>query len=290
MASDTSYKERTSGKTKTMNGRQQHGSASSSSARPATFFGRKIDAREMPTLDWIHVAFLFYSAAHNFINAFHRAESIMFFFFVVVGILSVELMLWTIYKHWKGGRMVGRMLTISMYAGTIAMFYATVGILAQAQTGTDHEWLNLYYQWILPTSAPVMFIFAFLIQSVDPIMTAQRDAIAYAHLVRVEEQRDELDQKRYELNHRRDVRRLKAHIQKQKLIAMWRESGSRRTRYLLKKAMQQEVPRILRSIGVPVSEKTRKSNSIFPWFSTNGHAPPRLPGGKKKDDENASLT
>ena len=159
------------------------------------------------------------------------------------------MMLWTIYTHWKDGRLVGKMLQIGKYAGLIAMFFATAGILAQAQTESASAWLAIYYQWILPSSAPIMFFFAFLIQSVDPIMTAERDATAYSHLLSVEEKRDSLDQKRLELDHRRDIRKLKAHIHRQKLIAMWRESGSRRTRYMLKKAMQIQMPRTLKQIG-----------------------------------------
>ena len=235
------------------------------------------DVSDMPTLDWIHIIFLIYSAAHNFINAWHRAHNPLFFLFVVVGILSVELMLWTIYKHWKDGRLAGKMLAVGKLAGAIAMFYATAGILAQAQAGGSGEWLTLYYQWILPSSAPVMFFFAFLIQSADPIMNAERDATVYAHLMGVEEKRDVLDQRRMELDYRRDVRRLKTHLHKQKLIAIWAESGKRRTRYIIKRTAQIQMPAILKSIGLPV-DKIGQKRSVFFWRN------PQLPAGGKGDD------
>ncbi len=213
--------------------------------------------RSMPALDQIHILFLIYSGAHNAINAFLRAHNILFFVFVVVGILSVELMLWAIYKHWKEGRLVGRMMTISRWAGAFAMFYATAGILAQAQTGTESEWLTIYYQWILPSSAPCMFLFSFLIQSVDPIMNAERDTIAHEHLTTVEEKREVLDRKQLALDHRRNIRRLKAHVQQQRMMHLWKESMSRRTRSLLRKSGRIELPIILKNIGVPVEKASR---------------------------------
>ena len=166
--------------------------------------------KAMPALDLIHILFLLYSAAHNFVNAWHSAENILFFVFVAVGILSVELMLLAIYRHWKDGRLVGKMQRIAMAAGFIAMFYATAGILAQAQAGGTGEWLSFYYQWILPTSAPVMFFYAFWIQADDPVSNTERDAIAYALLVRVEEKKEGLDRKKLALRHRRGMRKLQS--------------------------------------------------------------------------------
>ena len=249
----------------------------------ATIFGKELTGRELRTLDWIHYMFLFYSGAHNFFNAWARAESLLFFVFVLVGILSVELMLWTIYANWKSGRLVGKMLRLGMYAGVLAMFYATAGILAQAQVEATSGWLATYYQWILPSSAPVMFIFAFLIQAVDPIMTAERDLRAYAHLLKVEAQRDKLDHKRLDLNYRKDVRRLKAHIHRQKLIAMAKESNSRRTRSMLKRAMEIEMPRYLKEIGVPVDKLRPKRASFLPW--RNGYYPTYVNGSGSESED-----
>lgn len=218
----------------------------------------------MPALDKIHLLFLLYSGAHNTVNAFSHTPSFIFFVFVLVGILSVELMLWAVYKHWKDGRLVGPMLRVSLWAGVFAMFYATAGILAQAQGGGGAGWLAFYHAWVLPTSAPAMFIFAFLIQSVDPITNAERDMTAHEHQTAVEEKREVLDRKQLALDNRRNIRRLKAHVQHQRMDMLWKESMARRTRNLLRKAGRLEMPQLLKDIGVPV-ERASKVQSA--WLS-----------------------
>ncbi len=240
--------------------------------------------RDMPALDKIHLLFLIYSGAHNCINAFTHAHNIVFFVFVLVGILSVELMLWAVYKHWKDGRLVGPMLRVSLWAGVFAMFYATAGILAQAQSDGASDWLQLYYAWILPTSAPCMFVFAFLIQSVDPITNAERDTVAHEHQTHVEEKREVLDRKQLALDNRRNIRRLKAHVQHQRMDMLWKESMSRRTRNLLRNSGRIELPYLLKSIGVPVERASKMKTN---WLSLGSRSMPLLPmsgdGGDGKD-------
>ena len=205
----------------------------------------------MPALDRIHVLFLLYSGAHNVINAFGHAHNLVFFLFVVVGILSVELMLWGVYKHWKEGRLIGPMQRVSLVAGGFAMLYATAGILAQAQTGGEAPgWLSTYYAWVLPTSAPVMFLFAFLIQSVDPIANAERRASELEELTAIEEGVEATEQRRLELDYRRGLRTLKAGAQQQRLSALWGEALSRRVRKAFKLSARVEMPRILKLMGV----------------------------------------
>lgn len=219
----------------------------------------KTTPREMPALDKIHMLFLLYSGAHNAVNAFGHSPNFIFAVFVLVGILSVELMLWAVYRHWKDGRLVGTMQPVSLWAGAFAMFYATAGILAQAQGGGDGGWLSVYYAWVLPTSAPVMFVFAFLIQSVDPITNADRKATAAEHMTVVEERLEQVDKKQLALDNRRNIRQLKAHVQRQRMDLLWRETFARRTRNLLKGSSRIELPQLLKSIGVPV-EKAAKVN------------------------------
>ncbi len=235
--------------------------------------------RDMPALDWIHVIFLFYSGAHNAINAWHRAENGLFFIFVLVGILSVEIMLWSIYKYWKAGHLVGKMLRIGKYAGILAMFYATAGILAQAQSATANEWLNAYYMWILPSSAPVMFFFAFWIQSVDPIMMAERDTTAYAYLASIEERREQLDARRMNLDEQRSRRKLRSHVMKKKLLALWKESDSRRTKSTLRRASMTEMPMLLEEVGISVKEANAQPR--FRFLNSKYAAPKQLPPGLK---------
>ena len=226
--------------------------------------------RDIPTLDRIHFLFLLYSGAHNLINAWHRAENALFFIFVFVGILSVELMLYSVYKHWKDGRLVGPMLRVALFAGGVAMFYATAGILAQAQSASASTWILMYYQWILPTSAPVMFLFSFWIQSVDPIMTADRDQIAYEHLIAAETKKAKTDKKKLTLNERKDLRRLESHIKNQKLVALWRESNSRRTRRTLKNSARYEFPLMLRKFGI----SDPSSRAVIKKFEPRTHLTP----------------
>lgn len=255
-----------------------------------------MDSRSIKTLDWVHTIFLLYSGAHNTVNAWHRAENFLFFVFVVVGILSVELMLWTTYKNWKNGRFVGKMIRIGKYATIMAMFYATAGILAQAQAGGAGDWINTYYNWILPSSAPMMFIFAFWIQTADPIMTAQRDAIAYAHMIEVETTRGDLDQQKLELDYKRDMRRLKAHVHRQKMFALMKESVSRRSRTIIKRAMQIQMPRLLKQAGVDVDSVTLANRGFLGSFrrpkltaGTNGQLP-KVDKPKTNGSSKTSLT
>ncbi|MEZ4699257.1 MAG: hypothetical protein R2834_02915 [Rhodothermales bacterium] len=218
--------------------------------------------REMPALDKIHLLFLLYSGAHNTVNAFTHSGNVVFFVFVLVGILSVELMLWAVYQHWKDGRLIGPMLRVSLWAGLFAMFFATAGILAQAQGGAG-GWTSTYYAWIMPTSAPCMFLFAFLIQAVDPITNADRKATGAEHMTEVEGRLEVVDRKQLALDNRRNIRRLKAHVQHQRMDLLWKESMARRTRSLLKKSARIELPYLLKSIGVPVERAAKLTSK---WF------------------------
>lgn len=210
---------------------------------------QKIDVRgNLKGLDQIEVMFLVYSLAHNAVNAFTRAHSFVFFLFVVVGVVSVELMLHTTYKAWKAGRLVGPMQTASLWASGFAMFYATAGILAHAAGAAD--WVTFHHTYILPTSAPVMFLFAFLIQSVDPLTTAERNALANEHLQAAEEREEAIEGKRLALNDRRERRRLKAHVQGQRLAHLWKESMSRGVRATLKASAPSEMVNVMRSLGI----------------------------------------
>ena len=206
------------------------------------------DLRDMPALDRIHTIFLLYSGAHNTLNAWNRAENILFFLFVVVGILSVELMLWAIYKHWKEGRLVGKMLTIGKIAGFVALFYATAGILAEAQSTEMSGWLLAYYKWILPSSAPVMFFFAFWIQSADPIMTMERDMIAARHAVDIETQRIDLDTQRLWIKQHRTKREAEYALVSRQWDAISRHIHSVRTGWRLNGKAKAEVRNAVRDI------------------------------------------
>lgn len=249
--------------------------------KPSKSSAVNIEKRDLPALDWIHVIFLFYSGAHNAINAWGRAENGLFFIFVLVGILSVELMLWSIYKYWKNGTLIGKMMRVGKIAGALALFYATAGILAQAQTGSANDWLTIYYQWILPSSAPVMFFMAFWIQSVDPITTAQRDISAFAYLSAIEERRETLDERRGALKDKKNRRLLRENLLGKKIVALWKESDSRRTKGTLKRSSVVEMPELLEAVGVSVKSANDigKLNSISLRYKN----PKQLPQSTKQN-------
>ena len=247
--------------------------------------GIKSNVRDLPALNAIHILFLFYSGAHNTLNAFDHAQNLFFFLFVVVGILSVELMLWSIYKYWKEGRLVGKMLTASKFAGVLAMFFAIAGILAESQAGTANGWLATYYQWILPCSAPVMFICGFWIQSMDPIMAATRDTQAYELLLKAESKRDILDAKRMLLNERRDQRLLQSQLLNLKQNALWKETLSRRTRRQLKVTVREEVPLLLEKAGIHESAAHREAYRAKQHATTVGGVKGyQIPGDGARED------
>ena len=218
----------------------------------------KVGSRNLPMLDKIHILFLLYSGAHNTINAWSRASEgggVIFFAFVLVGVLCVELMLYAVYHYWKEGRLFGSMQSLSLWAGAFAMFYATAGIIAQASGAVDY--VDFHHHFILPTSAPVMFVFSFLIQSVDPITKADRDTAAQAHELETEGRREKIDQQRLALENRKNIRRLKAHVQYERMSKLWRETMSRRTKRILTTSARFKMPALLKSIGVPVDKAAR---------------------------------
>lgn len=245
------------------------GNQSSTASKTTT---SNLQNRKFSHLDWIHIVFLFYSGAHNTINAWHRAENGLFFIFVLVGILTVEIMLWSIYKYWKEGKLIGGMLRVAKWAGVLAMFYATAGILAQ---GGAEAWVTIHHRYILPTSAPVMFFFAFWIQAVDPIIKAQRDTEAYAYLSAIDKRREKLDIERMELNERRQRRKLLVSVSRRKLQALWKEADSRRTKNTLKKSSLVEMPVLLQELGVSVKEAN--SQNRFISLKSKYDAPKELP-------------
>ena len=216
---------------------------------------------DMPILDVVHVLFLWYSGAHNIHNAWGYAHNTFFFLFVVVGIISVELVLWAVYKYYKEGKLVGRMNLFAIVGAALAMFFATAGILADAQTGTENSWLVMYYQWVLPCSAPVMFIVSFLVQSSDPIKSSQRDIKAYEKLLASEEIKVDLDEKRLKLNEKRNSRILKSKLMNMKHEALYKETMSRRSRSKLKVHVREEAPKLLTQAGITSADNTSTDNT-----------------------------
>ena len=239
--------------------------------------GSGIDLRaNIGSLDKIEIMFLLYSAAHNTVNAFTYASNILFFVFVVVGIASVELMLHTVYGKWKDGRLIGPMKTASLWAGFFALFFSTAGILAHAQGTIDGEFTSLFYHWIMPTSAPVMFLFAFIIQSVDPILKSAQETEEL--VMRKELYSVRVDQAKalQELRYKEQLLETKARIQDRRIASINEEASSTRVTAALKDGARATLPQILVSMGVPVRKKPAggKFGAMFSFMSA----------GYKEDD------
>jgi len=205
-------------------------------------------------LDYVFIMFLLYSGAHNVINALTRVDgNILFFIFVMVGIVSVELMLWAVHNMWKTGELTGSQRTVALWGGLFAFAFATAGILSQA--GGFGEAI-MYYQFVLPASAPVMFVFAFAIQAKNPVLRAELDALALARMVDVENTRETLAARQDVIAERRSSRQLASRIIQDKIFALWREADTRRARKLLSISAQYELPKRLKDAGVNIQNKS----------------------------------
>lgn len=243
--------------------------------------------RNMVELDWIEKLFVVYSLAHNTLNAWTYAHSAVFFLFVLVGIVSVELIIHTVYKYWKWGRLIGGMKTAGIVSGIFAMFYATAGIIAHAQAGGDSGFLAFYYQWILPTSAPAMFIAAFIIQSIDPILAEEQEVAAFDIKTELHGRRVALVAKKMALDYKDRILGMKEKFQAKRLDSISREGDSRRVKKTLEDGARAEVPRILIEMGVDVRDKgklLRGTQKLKDWFSFSsaGYSPDDLRLVKKK--------
>jgi len=230
------------------------------------------------SLDAIHWIFLIYSATHNTVNAFTHHD-FMFFLFTFAGILTVELMLWTIYNAWKGAQLVGKMKKVGAICFVVAFFFASAGILANAQGGVGAGWVANYYLWVLPMSAPAMFILGYWLSQVDPIRKAQIENTAYAKLIASDDDRETLHLAKAKIKERANNRQLKELVLGKKLVALVREAHSQRVRNTLKKHATHEMPLLLKAMNVELKEK---ANTTF--FSANYKALPAKSGGEDKSD------
>ena len=215
-------------------------------------------------LDRIHVLFLIYSGAHNMIVSWHRADNLLFFLFVFAGILSVEVMLYTVYRNWKNGRLIGPMRRVSLFAGLVAMFYATAGILTHTAGGDGAYalFVNLHHTWILPTSAPVMFLFSFWIQSVDPVINAWREAEMVHKMTTAEGVMARAENRKMKMLEKRNIRRLEYRIKNMKISAIWREASTARVKHIIAQSIRVELPSSLRKLGMKVANYDNKTNWI----------------------------
>lgn len=118
-------------------------------------------------LNWISYSLMAMSLAHTAVNAFKYADSFIFGAFVIIGVISSELLLFSVYNKLTDrdgeGYPDGAQKTASMFFGFVALLFITGGIVA------GHLGVQFYFDYILPLSTPVNFLGAFVIQTFDPL-------------------------------------------------------------------------------------------------------------------------
>lgn len=131
-----------------------------------------------------HVAFLLYSGYHGIqATATYRAAGGLGAAAGIVGIVVIELVLFSLFLAWHNQRITGASQSIAAgitYAVGFAL--ACLGIVAdsQLQAGmTLSPWLSAYLRWMLPIAPAIMALGALLTHELAPEqLRARREAAA----------------------------------------------------------------------------------------------------------------
>lgn len=204
------------------------------------------------------ITFMLYSGYHGIhATATYRAESGLGNIAGIVGIVTIELVLASLYLAWHNGRITGAAQSIA--AGVtygIGFVLACLGIVAdsQLQAGlTLSPWLSSYLTWMLPIAPAVMALGALLTHELAPAQLRAR---------RESQKRDEVDEARFTAHMARllaDMEaaktvanmQLNAKTAAAKQIGQW-YSGEQAQRAITSTA-KQNAPALLRSIGIDVA-------------------------------------
>ena len=208
----------------------------------------------------LHLAaltFAIYSGYHGISATVHyRAAGGLGMVAGVVGIVTVELVLLSLYLSWHNGRITGAAQSIAAgVTGGVGFLLACLGIVAdsQLQAGAAlSPWLSVYLLWGLPIAPAVMALGALLVHALDPgQLRARREAA----------ERVELDEARFmahvagiraELDAAKTVAnmQLNARAAAAKQVAAW--YGSDQAQRAITATALKSAPALLRSIGVEV--------------------------------------
>ncbi len=207
----------------------------------------------------------------------------------VVGIVTIELVLLSLYLSWHNGRITGAAQSIvAGVTGAVGFILAGLGIVADSQLNAGYEltgWLSVYLLWGLPIAPAVMALGALLIHELEPgQLRARREA---AERVELEEARftAHVAGIRAELEAARIVAnmQLNAKAAAAKQVAAW--YGSDQAQRAITATALKSAPTLLRSIGVEVDTADQldqldqldaAASTVEAGLSANGHGGPTV--------------
>ena len=219
--------------------------------------GRIVGNAGMWGLHLAAVSFALYSGYHGIsATAAYRADSGLGMAAGIVGIVTIELVLMSLYLAWHNGRITGPAQSIAAgVTAFIGFILACLGIMAdsQLQAGIPlSPWLSAYLSWGLPIAPAIMALGALLTHELAPGQLRAR---------RESNERDELEETRFsakiaamraELEAAKTVAnmQLNARTSAARQIGAW--YGSEAAQRAITTTALQNAPGLLRSIGVNV--------------------------------------
>ncbi len=209
------------------------------------------------------ITFMLYSGYHGIsATAAYRADSGLGMAAGIVGIVTIELVLASLYLTWHNGKVTGAAQSIAAGATyAIGFILACLGIVAdsQLQAGLPlSSWLAAYISWGLPIAPALMALGALLTHELAPSQLRAR---------RESEKRDEVNEARFTAH----MARLLAEMEAAKTVAnmqlnakasaamqigQW-YSGEQAQRAITDTA-RANAPALLRAIGVDISDGAQR--------------------------------
>lgn len=219
--------------------------------------GRVVGGVGMWGLHLAAVTFALYSGYHGIsATVNYRAAGGLGQVAGVVGIITIELVLISLYLSWHNGKVTGAAQSIAAgVTGAVGFTLACLGIVAdsQLQAGAAlSPWLSAYLLWGLPIAPAVMALGALLVHELDPgQLRARRESVERVELeeakfmAHVAGLRAELEAARTVANMQLNARAAAA-----KQVAAW--YGSDQAQRAITATALKAAPSLLRSIGVDV--------------------------------------
>ena len=255
--------------------------------------GRVVGGLGMWGLHLAAVTFALYSGYHGIsATVNYRAAGGLGKVAGIVGIVTIELVLLSLYLSWHNGRITGAAQSIAAgVTGAVGFLLACLGIVADSQLNagvTLSGWLSVYLLWGLPIAPAVMALGALLTHELDPgQLRARREA----------NERVELEEARFtahvagiraELEAAQVVAnmQLNAKAAAAKQVAAW--YGSDQAQRAITATALQNAPNLLRAIGVDVDAADLNqgqgagldaaASKVGAAVSQNGHGGPHFFG------------